>query len=176
MTRRYKRLPPNIKSIPIRSAPGRNRRLRAWRMCFRAAGVLLVPARPRSRSCMPRSGGLRLKMIFVSRAQKMSLADKKEMIRPDHRQLSITQQCRIVGLSRSSFYYAPVGVNAATLDLIKAIDRVFTQQKPHRHNPNQTPTVVQIVLHFSFPEIAIAPLPANPRQPNYQRMGVGRTR
>ena len=57
----------------------------------------------------------------------MSPAEKKNMVRLDHPQLSITQQCRLVKLSRSSFYYAPVGIDAATLELMKAIDRVITK-------------------------------------------------
>lgn len=49
------------------------------------------------------------------------------MIRRGHPELSISQQCRLVKLSRSAFYYAPVGIDAATLALMKAIDRVFTK-------------------------------------------------
>ena len=57
----------------------------------------------------------------------MSPAKKKSMIRRDHPELGISQQCRLVKLSRSAFYYAPVGVDAATLALMKAIDLVFTR-------------------------------------------------
>ncbi len=49
------------------------------------------------------------------------------MIRRDHPDLSISQQCKLVKLSRSAFYYMPVGVSAATLELMKAIDRTFTK-------------------------------------------------
>ncbi|MSU92088.1 IS3 family transposase, partial [Rhodobacteraceae bacterium 2CG4] len=48
-------------------------------------------------------------------ASFVSPAKKKSMIRRDHPELSISQQCRLVKLSRSAFYYAPVGVDAATL-------------------------------------------------------------
>ena len=57
----------------------------------------------------------------------MSPAEKKDLIRRNHPKLSISQQCRLVKLSRSAFYYAPVGIDAATLALMKAIDRVFTR-------------------------------------------------
>jgi len=57
----------------------------------------------------------------------MSPTEKKNMIRRDHPQLSITRQCRLVKLSRSSFYYSPVGIDAQTLKLMKAIDVVFTK-------------------------------------------------
>jgi putative transposase len=57
----------------------------------------------------------------------VSPAKKKAMIRRDHPDLSISQQCKLVKLSRSAFYYMPVGVCAATLELMKAIDRAFTK-------------------------------------------------
>ena len=49
------------------------------------------------------------------------------MIQRHHPKLSISQQCRLVSLSRSAFYYAPVGIDAATLEMMKQIDRVFTK-------------------------------------------------
>jgi len=57
----------------------------------------------------------------------MSPADKKLMIDSDHPALSIARQCQLVKLSRSAFYYRPVGVDAETLALMKAIDQAFTQ-------------------------------------------------
>jgi putative transposase len=47
------------------------------------------------------------------------------MIKRDHPQFSISQQCKLVRLSRSVFYYAPVGIDADTLAMMKEIDRVF---------------------------------------------------
>lgn len=49
------------------------------------------------------------------------------MIRRDHPKMSISQQCKLVSLSRSAFYYTPVGIDAATLEMMKEIDRVFTK-------------------------------------------------
>ncbi len=57
----------------------------------------------------------------------MSPAKKKAMIRRDHPDLSVSQQCKLVKLSRSAFYYLPVGISATTLALMKAIDRGFTK-------------------------------------------------
>ncbi len=57
----------------------------------------------------------------------MSAAEKKSVIRRDHSALSISQQCRLVKLSRSAFYYTPVGIDEATLDLMKQIDQAFTK-------------------------------------------------
>ncbi|WP_082837291.1 IS3 family transposase [Labrenzia sp. OB1] len=49
------------------------------------------------------------------------------MIRRDHPDLSVSQQCELVKLSRSAVYYMPAGISAITLELMKAIDRVFTK-------------------------------------------------
>ena len=57
----------------------------------------------------------------------MSAAKKRSMIQRNHPKLSISQQCKLVRLSRSAFYYTLVGIDAATLALMKAIDRVFTK-------------------------------------------------
>ena len=57
----------------------------------------------------------------------MSPDKKRSMIKRDHPELSITQQCKLVWLSRSASYYAPVGIDGDTLAMMKAIDRVFTK-------------------------------------------------
>ena len=57
----------------------------------------------------------------------MSPEKKRVMIKRDHPQLSISQQCKLERLSRSAFYYAPVGTCADTLAMMKEIDRVFTR-------------------------------------------------
>ncbi|PVA08399.1 IS3 family transposase, partial [Pelagivirga sediminicola] len=57
----------------------------------------------------------------------MSPTERKAMIRKDHADLSLTKQCKLLKISRSSLYYTPVGVNAETLKLMNEIDRVFTK-------------------------------------------------
>jgi putative transposase len=49
------------------------------------------------------------------------------MIRKGSTKLSLTRQCKLLKISRSSIYYTPVGVNAETLALMHEIDRVFTK-------------------------------------------------
>jgi putative transposase len=46
------------------------------------------------------------------------------MINRDRTDLSLTKQCKLLKISRSSLYYAPVGVNAETLALMNEIDHV----------------------------------------------------
>ena len=56
----------------------------------------------------------------------MSPAEKRSLIRAGHPELSVSAQCRLLKLSRSSIYYAPVGIDPETLELMKRIDRIFT--------------------------------------------------
>jgi len=57
----------------------------------------------------------------------MSLSERKTLIDRNRTDLSLTKQCKLLRISRSSLYYTPVGVNAETLDLMTEIDRVFTK-------------------------------------------------
>jgi putative transposase len=49
------------------------------------------------------------------------------MIRPDHPTLSIVRQCRLVSISRSSFYHVSRGETAQNLALMGLIDRQFLE-------------------------------------------------
>ena len=57
----------------------------------------------------------------------MSPSERREMIRKENTKLSLTRQCKLLKISRSSIYYTPVGVDAETLKLMHEIDRVFTK-------------------------------------------------
>ena len=49
------------------------------------------------------------------------------MIDSAHADLPIARQCELISLSRSTFYYAPVGEGAVTLGLMRLIDEAFTE-------------------------------------------------
>ena len=49
------------------------------------------------------------------------------MIEREHARLSLTRQCRLLVLSRSSVYYRPVGESAQTLALMRRIDELYLQ-------------------------------------------------
>ena len=40
--------------------------------------------------------------------------------------LSVTRQCALLGIARSGFYYRPRPESAEELDLLKRLDRIFT--------------------------------------------------
>lgn len=49
------------------------------------------------------------------------------MIEPDNPQISISRQCSLTNLSRSTLYYRPVEVDEFTLRVMKLIDRIYTK-------------------------------------------------
>ena len=55
----------------------------------------------------------------------MSRGERKAMIRCDHSGLSLSHQCRLLTVSRSSFYYTPKGESPENLALMRWIDEVF---------------------------------------------------
>jgi putative transposase len=48
------------------------------------------------------------------------------LVDPDDRVLSVTQQCELLGLSRSSYYYEPATETAENLSLMEKIDQEYT--------------------------------------------------
>jgi putative transposase len=55
----------------------------------------------------------------------MSRGERKTMIRRDRPGLSLSRQCRLLSISRSSFYYAPKGESPENLALMRRIDELF---------------------------------------------------
>ena len=58
----------------------------------------------------------------------LSVVERRAMIGPQDLQLSVSRQCELVGLPRSSFYYQPVAPDAFTLEVMHAIDRIYTDR------------------------------------------------
>ncbi|CAO3430064.1 Mobile element protein [Azospirillum endophyticum] len=57
----------------------------------------------------------------------MSVGRRRELIEPEHPQLSITRQCDLVSISRSSYYGPGKGEPAANLELMRLIDEQFLE-------------------------------------------------
>ena len=47
------------------------------------------------------------------------------MIDREHQRLSVSRQCRLLGVSRSTVYYRALGENAQTLALMRRIDELY---------------------------------------------------
>ena len=55
----------------------------------------------------------------------MSRGERKAMIRRGHPELSLSRQCRLLSISRSSVYYAPKGESPENLALMRRLDALF---------------------------------------------------
>ncbi len=55
----------------------------------------------------------------------MSRGERKAMVLRDRPDLSLSRQCRLLSISRSSFYYAPKGESPANLARMRRIDELF---------------------------------------------------
>ncbi len=55
----------------------------------------------------------------------MSRDERKAMMRRDHPALSLSRQCAVLSISRSSFYYALKGESPENLALMRRIDELF---------------------------------------------------
>jgi putative transposase len=55
----------------------------------------------------------------------MSRGERKAMVRRDYPDLSLSRQCGLLSISRSSFYYTPKGESAENLALMRRIDELF---------------------------------------------------
>ena len=57
----------------------------------------------------------------------MSVEEKRKIIEPQHREISIRRQCELLKLNRSNIYYEPVKVSEETLRIMGRIDEIFTE-------------------------------------------------
>ena len=49
------------------------------------------------------------------------------MVDPSNEDLSVLQQCILLGLARSSFYYKPVGESEYNLGIMRTIDEIYLE-------------------------------------------------
>ena len=63
--------------------------------------------------------------FFVTKAQALDRQVRRGMIERNHPKLSVGAQCRLLSISRSSFYSAPRGEPVLNLDLMLLIDKQF---------------------------------------------------
>jgi putative transposase len=58
----------------------------------------------------------------------MSVEEKREIIEPQHREISIRRQCELLKLNRSNRYYEPVKVSGETFRIMGRIDEIFYRE------------------------------------------------
>ncbi len=80
------------------------------------------------------------------------------MIERTHPKLSVGAQCRLLSISRSSFYYAPQGETAMNLELMLTVDKQFLdtpfygvrQRTWHLQNEGHAVNEKRIRRHASY--------------------------
>ncbi|WP_411028175.1 IS3 family transposase [Shimia sp. FJ5] len=65
--------------------------------------------------------------FFGTKAEALGREVRRGMIEPDHPQLSIGQQCKLLSIARSSYYYEPKGETEQNLGLMRQIDEQFLE-------------------------------------------------
>ncbi|MDX1744291.1 MAG: IS3 family transposase [Ruegeria sp.] len=72
-------------------------------------------------------GELAVANDFLSRKLKPDRQVRRKMVEPANTDLSIGKQCKLLSISRSSFYYRPKGETAMNLALMRQIDEQFLE-------------------------------------------------
>nr|WP_245513710.1 IS3 family transposase [Antarcticimicrobium luteum] len=72
-------------------------------------------------------GELAVANDFLSRKLKPDRQVRRKMVEPANPDLSIGKQCKLLSISRSSFYYQPKGETALNLMLMRQIDEQFLE-------------------------------------------------
>jgi hypothetical protein len=99
----------------------------------------------------------------------MSLERRRQMIDPEHPQLSIVRQCELVSISRSGFYYRPAGETPLNLELMRLIDAQFLEtpwygsRQMTRHLRREGYTVGRKRIRRLMARMGLAPIYQRPR-------------
>jgi len=62
----------------------------------------------------------------VGKLKSLDLSSKKSLVTSKLNNLSLTRQCELLGLNRSSFYYRPVPMGEYDLSIMRRIDEIYT--------------------------------------------------
>ena len=66
-------------------------------------------------------------LFFEKKAEVRGREVRRDMVEPDHPDLSITRRCKLLSISRPSFHYAAKGESAQNLALMRLIDEQFLE-------------------------------------------------
>src|SRR5471032_1117028 len=91
------------------------------------------PPAPSTRPCKPsstsRSVGSRRSWTGSKKKLPASVERKRAWVDPADPMLSVSQQCEVLGLSRSSYYYEPATESVENLALMALIDKEYTDHQ-----------------------------------------------
>ena len=73
-------------------------------------------------------GRLKMEVEWLKKKLPRSAEVKRRCIEPHHQHLSVSRQCELVGLARSSWYYEPAGESPENLALMRRIDELYIKR------------------------------------------------
>jgi len=71
-------------------------------------------------------GQLKVELDWLKKNLALSIVDKRLLVEPNHPDISLSRQCELLDLARSSWYYKPVAVDPYELYLMHLIDQQYT--------------------------------------------------
>jgi putative transposase len=99
----------------------------------------------------------------------MSLDRRRQMIEPDHPQLSVVRQCELVSINRSGFYYRSAAETPLNLELMRLIDAQFLEtpwygaRQMARHLRREGYVVGRKRIRRLMAKMGLAPIYQRPR-------------
>lgn len=53
--------------------------------------------------------------------------DRRKLLEPENSSISLRDQCLLLGINRSSYYYKPKSIDEETVELMRMVDKIYTQ-------------------------------------------------
>ncbi|MCO6044975.1 IS3 family transposase [Aeoliella sp. ICT_H6.2] len=82
---------------------------------------------PQTAQLYEQIGRLKVELDWLKKKLPSRAMDKRRWIEPGHPQLSVRRQCELLGLARSSCYYAAKGESEENRELMRRIDELYTR-------------------------------------------------
>ena len=74
-----------------------------------------------------------------------SVTERRALVEPQNSPLSLSRQCQLLALPRSSFYYRPVELDARTIQVMHAMDRICTDHPFYGfRRVQQSPAILEL--------------------------------
>ncbi len=70
-------------------------------------------------------GQLQVELDWLKKNQEWDSLQKRLLIEPANKQISIGRQCELLGLSRSTYYYEPCPESEENLELMPLLDKQY---------------------------------------------------
>ena len=125
--------------------------------------------------------------MVEKKVRTFTLGQRRPWIESSDKKLSITEQCRLAGVSRSGLYYTPVGESAENLELMRLLDEQYTrtpfygvrrmthwlENQGHRVNAKRVRRLMrQMGLEAIYPKPRLSPPAPGHRIYPYQLRGL----